>query len=74
MVLHAGQVVEDYAMNTAVMYTLKMKCEDTGEERLYIGTQEGIDYMLTLIQSDLREWEYKIDYLKQNETLFEVKR
>ena len=74
MVLRAGQVVEEYAMNTAVMYTLKMKCEDTGEERLYIGTQDGIDYMLTLIQSDLREWEYKIDYLKQNETLFEVKR
>ena len=74
MVLRAGQVVEEYAMNTAVMYTLKMTCADTGEERLYIGTQEGIDYMLTLIQSDIRSWRYTIDYLKQNETLFEVKR
>lgn len=74
MVLRAGQVVEEYAMNTSVMYTLKMKCADTGEERLYIGTQEGIDYMLTLIHSDIRSWRYTIDYLKQNETLFEVKR
>lgn len=74
MVLRAGKFVQDYAMNTAVMYTLKMKCEDTGEERLYIGTQEGLDFMLSLIHSDIREWDYKIDYLKQNETLFEVKR
>lgn len=74
MVLRAGQVVEDYAMNTAVMYTLKMKCTETGEERLYIGTQEGIDFMLAMIHNDIREWQYKIDYLKQNETLFEVKR
>lgn len=74
MVLRAGKFVQDYAMNTAVMYTLKMKCEDTGEERLYIGTQEGLDFMLALIHSDIREWDYKIDYLKQNETLFEVKR
>ena len=74
MVLRAGQVVEDYAMNTAVMYTLKMKCLETGEERLYIGTQEGIDFMIAMIHSDIREWQYKIDYLKQNETLFEVKR
>lgn len=74
MVLRAGQVVEDYAMNTAVMYTLKMRCKDTGEERLYIGTQEGVDFMLALIHSDIREWQYKIEYLKQNETLFEVKR